>query len=225
MIERTALVTGASSGIGAAIAARLLESGWSVVGLSRSAPVAHPRLRHVAVDIADAKTFGEVIAGLEDLQAVVHAAGVLRVGNVGNLDLENGRQMWRLHVEAATQLIDRFGPTLPEGGRIVLIGSRTAQGSAGRAQYAASKAALRGLARSAAIELAPRRVAVNLVSPGATDTPMLRDTDRASVAPKMPPMGRLLTPGEVAGTVAFLLGPDAASITGQEIVLCGGGSL
>ncbi|MGO4287798.1 SDR family oxidoreductase [Bosea sp. TAB14] len=115
--------------------------------------------------------------------------------------------------------------SLPEGARIVFIGSRTAAGSAGRAQYAATKAALVGMARSFAIELAPRRITVNVVAPGATDTPMLRDPNRASVAPKMPPMGRLVKPEEVAATAAFLLSKGAASITGQQIVVCGGASL
>ncbi len=92
-----------------------------------------------------------------------------------------------------------------DGARIVLLGSRTAMGSPGRAQYAATKAAVVGMARSFAIELAPRRITVNVVAPGATDTPMLRDPMRASVAPKMPPMGRLVKPDEIAATTAFLL--------------------
>ena len=77
----------------------------------------------------------------------------------------------------------------------------------------------------AAIELAPRQITVNVVAPGATDTPMLKDPKRAAVAPKMPPMGRLVKPEEVAATVCFLLSEGAASITGQQILVCGGASL
>jgi NAD(P)-dependent dehydrogenase (short-subunit alcohol dehydrogenase family) len=226
MTERRALVTGISSGIGAAIGARLLADGWHVIGLSRTPPAtAHERLDFVAADLSDAEAFGQTIAGIAPVDAVIHAAGILRVGPIGAEDLANGRAMWRLHVEAATQLVERFAPDLPEGGRIVLIGSRTAAGSAGRAQYAATKAALVGMARSWAIELAPRQITVNVVAPGATETPMLQDPARAAVKPKMPPMGRLIQPDEIAGMVAFLISDAARSLTGQQIVVCGGASL
>jgi NAD(P)-dependent dehydrogenase (short-subunit alcohol dehydrogenase family) len=82
-----------------------------------------------------------------------------------------------------------------------------------------------GLARSWAIELAPRGVTVNVVAPGATDTPMLRDPQRARLQPKLPPIGRFVKPEEVAALTAFLLSDAAASITGQRIFVCGGASL
>jgi NAD(P)-dependent dehydrogenase (short-subunit alcohol dehydrogenase family) len=221
-----ALVTGASSGIGAAIVGQLVADGWQVTGFSRTAPaVHHERFDHVAVDLADRAALAAALAGLDEVDALVHAAGILRVGTLGQLDPANSEAMWRLHVDAAEQMIEALVPRLPDGGRIVLIGSRTAAGSAGRAQYAATKAALVGMARSFAIELAPRRITVNVVAPGATDTPMLRDPARSTVAPKMPPMGRLVAPEEVAALTGFLLSPPAASITGQQIVICGGASL
>jgi len=114
---------------------------------------------------------------------------------------------------------------MAEGGRIIFIGSRTAAGASGRGQYAATKAALVALARSWAIELAPRRITVNVVAPAATDTPMLHDPARAAAAPRMPPIGRYIQPSEVAAMVAFLLGPEAGAITGQNLVICGGSSL
>ncbi|QCI99713.1 SDR family NAD(P)-dependent oxidoreductase [Agrobacterium larrymoorei] len=224
--EKFALVTGASSGIGAETALKLLDAGWNVIGMSRSRPeISHARFSFIAVDLSDRAALEEALGSIGTLDALVHAAGILRVGSVGSLDLDDGQAMWRLHVEASTQLIDRLVPRLKDGGRIVLIGSRTARGSASRAQYAASKAAMVGLARSCAIELAPRGVTVNVVSPGATDTPMLKDPKRSNVAPKMPPIGRLVKPQEVAALAAFLLSDDAASITGQEILVCGGASL
>lgn len=220
-----AVVTGVSSGIGAAIAARLLRDGWRVTGLSRTDPgVADPRFVHRAVDLLDADALAGAAEGLRP-NALVHAAGLMRGGVLGELDAEAGRTLWRLHVEAAALLADRLAPGMPDGGRIVLVGSRTATGAAGRSQYAASKAALVAMARSWAMELAPRGITVNVVAPAATDTPMLRDPGRSAVAPKMPPIGRLIRPEEVAALTAFLLGPEAGAITGQQMVICGGSSL
>ena len=111
------------------------------------------------------------------------------------------------------------------GARIVLIGSRTANGSPTRSQYAATKAALVGMARSWAAELAPRGITVNVLAPGATDTPFLRDPARAQTQAKVPPIGRFVQPEEVAGLAAFLLGPQGGAMTGQHLVMCGGASL
>jgi len=220
-----AIVTGTSSGIGAAIATRLLREGWRVTGLSRSEPgLADPRYAHRAVDLLDAAALPAAVADLNPT-AFVHAAGLMRGGMVGALDAETGRTLWRLHVEAASLLVDLLVPRMPDGGRIILIGSRTAAGAAGRSQYAASKAALVGLARSWAIELAPRGITANVVAPAATDTPMLRDPARRAVVPKLPPIGRYIHPEEVAALTAFLLGPEAGAITGQQMLICGGSSL
>ncbi|WP_419897064.1 SDR family NAD(P)-dependent oxidoreductase [Roseomonas sp. USHLN139] len=222
---RHAVVTGASSGIGEAIGRRLLADGWQVTGLSRSAPaIADPNFAHRAADLADPASLEAALDGLQ-ATALVHAAGLMGAQPLGSLDHVRGATMWQVHVQAAALLADRLVPAMPEGGRIVLLGSRTAQGAAGRSLYAASKSALTGLSRSWAAELAPRGITVNLVSPAATDTPMLRDPARAQSQPKLPPIGRLIRPEEVAATVAFLLAPEAAAITGQNIVICGGSSL
>lgn len=220
-----AIVTGASSGIGAAIVARLLREGWRVTGLSRSDPgLTHPHYAHRGVDLLDTEALAATVADLRP-DALVHAAGLMRGGLVGSLDPEAGRTLWRLHVEAAALLANLLVPRMPDGGRIVLVGSRTAAGSAGRSQYAATKAALVAMARSWAIELAPRGITANVVAPAATDTPMLCDPARSAVAAKPPPIGRYIRAEEVAALTAFLLGPEAGAITGQQIVVCGGSSL
>jgi len=220
-----ALVTGASSGIGAAIVERLLRDGWRVTGISRRpGPFDHPAFAHVSLDLADVDAIAAAVADLAPT-ALVHAAGMLKVGPLGSLDHDDSAAMWRLHVDVAERLANALAPRMPNGGRIVFIGSRTASGAAGRGQYAATKAALVAMARSWASELAPRGITVNVVAPAATETPMLKDPTRANVAPKLPPIGRFIQPDEVAAAVAFLLSADAGAITGQQLVICGGSSL
>jgi NAD(P)-dependent dehydrogenase (short-subunit alcohol dehydrogenase family) len=219
------VVTGTSSGIGAAIAAWLLREGWQVTGLSRTAPPAPaPGYRHLAVDLLDCAATARALDGLAPF-ALVHAAGLMRAGTLGALDPAVGETLWRLHVGVAEQLADALAPRMAEGGRIVLLGSRAAAGAAGRSQYAATKAALLALARSWAVELLPRRMTVNVVAPAATATPMLQDPARAGLRPKLPPIGRYIEPAEVAALVGFLLGPQGGAITGQQLTICGGASL
>ncbi|RQS66499.1 SDR family NAD(P)-dependent oxidoreductase [Burkholderia sp. Bp8963] len=220
------VVTGASSGIGRAIAARLLDDGHVVVGLSRTEPdLNHDRFHHERADLADLDSIGPLARQLGAVDGFVHSAGFMKTARLGELDAASGEAMWRIHVGAASALADALVPAMRDGGRIVLIGSRTSGGAAGRSQYAAAKAAVVGMARSWAIELAPRGITVNVVSPAATETPMLKDPARTSSAPVMPPIGRYIRTEEVAALVAFLIGPDAGAITGQQIMVCGGSSL
>ena len=223
-----ALVTGSSSGIGLAVARRLLDDGWQVLGFDIAAPaIEHPRFVATTVDLADDTALKAALADVGSLQAVVHAAGILRPASLGNLDAVHGEAMWRLHVQAATQLADALLPAMAQAGRgrMVLVGSRVARGVAGRSQYAATKAAVASLARSWAAEVVTRGVTVNVVAPAATQTAMLTDPARQGTPSRLPPIGRLIQPEEVAALVAYLLSPMAAAITGQEIQICGGTSL
>lgn len=224
-----AWVTGSASGIGLALAERLHALGWRIHGLDLR-PSANSPWPEARVDLSDATATQAFCAealqhGLPD--AVVHAAGLMHAAPVGELDWAHGQAMWALHVQAAQVLAQAVLPAMAArgSGRMVLLGSRVASGKAGRSQYAATKAALVALARSWAAEVVGRGVTVNVVSPAATDTPLLQASTRQASAPQVPPLGRLIAPAEVAATIGFLLSPDAAAITGQELVICGGASL
>jgi NAD(P)-dependent dehydrogenase (short-subunit alcohol dehydrogenase family) len=222
----TAVVTGASSGIGAATARRLLCNGWTVVGLSRRDPELNDdRFAWLPVDLTDVAQLRSRASEIGAVDAIVHAAGFQRSAPLGALNVDDGLAMWRVHVAAAEVLVDALADRIRDGGRVVLVGSRTMSGNAGKSQYAATKSALTGMARSWAKELVDRAITVNVVAPGPTDTPMLGDPARRHTPPKPPPMGRFIDPDEVAGLIGFLLGPHGCNITGQAIVQCGGASL
>jgi 3-oxoacyl-[acyl-carrier protein] reductase len=226
-----AIVTGSSSGIGAAITRRLLAGGWHVEGWDLApASIQHEQFAARAINLRDLSAIPlQVAAAMAGgpPQALVHAAGLLRTGELGALTHDDALAMWQLHVHAATGLAQAVLPVMCAAGhgRLVLIGSRVWRGLAGRSQYAASKAALVSLARSWAAEVVDRGVTVNVISPAATDTPMLVDPQRASVPPRLPPIGRLISPEEIAALTAFLLSEGAGAITGQDIAVCGGASL
>ena len=225
---RRAIVTGSSSGIGLAVAQRLLTDGWEVVGFDKAPPkIIDSRFIARRVDLDDAAATEVAARAAIGATALIHAAGVLRVASLGKLRHDDARAMWRLHVEAVMRIADIVVPPMAaaRNGRIVLIGSRVADGVAGRSQYAAVKAALVGLARSWAAEVVSMGVTVNVVSPAATQTAMLNDPARNTQSPQLPPIGRLIQPEEVAALVAFLASPAAAAITGQDIRICGGASL
>ncbi|ANY17394.1 SDR family NAD(P)-dependent oxidoreductase [Bordetella pseudohinzii] len=228
-VDRAAVITGSASGIGLALTRHLLDAGWRVHGIDRQPwPAgAHAGYTHHLRDLTDIPG----ISGLADalparLRAFVHCAGVMRSGGVGDSRAEDTELLWRLHGAAPLALVGLLGPRLtPALGRIVLLSSRAVLGRAQRAAYAATKAAQIGMARSLAAELIGRGITVNVVAPGAVDTPMLNDPRRGAPPKVDLPLGRLIRPDEVVAAIDFFLAPQAGAVTGQTLYVCGGASL
>lgn len=219
------LVTGSQSGIGAAIASRLVREGRQVIGVDLIASAeAGSGYQQLGADLTDPDQIRVLCDRLPPIAALVHAAGFMRTGDIASLDPGDGQSMWAIHVQALVLLAQRLVPSMPSGGRLLAIGSRTSTGAAGKSQYAACKAAVTALIRSWAIELAPSGVTANVIAPAATATGMLADPKR-TLAPVMPPIGRYIEPEEIAAFAAFILSPEASAITGQELLICGGASL
>lgn len=222
---RHVLVTGTSSGIGAAIVERLLLDGHSVIGVARRETQFSGPYRGLTADLSDEHECEQLLEKIEHVDSFIHAAGFMATAPLGALNAKQSSAMWRVHVAAAEYIANHLRPGMKEKGRIILIGSRAAAGVPGRSQYAAAKAAMVAMARSWASELAPHGTTVNVIAPAATNTPMLSDPDRQSTAPKMPPIGRYIEPAEIAHAATFLLSEHASAITGQVLTICGGSSL
>lgn len=217
-----AAVTGAASGIGAAIAAELSNRGWRIAGLD---------LRHsdwdasYEVDVADADSVAQAVDDIErdlgPLDAVISAAGHYAMIPAANIEPADWQRMLRVHLGGAMHLARAAAPGMVQrgSGSIVAITSELAiGGGSGDAHYAAAKGALIGLVRSLAAELAPHGVRVNAVAPGPTDTPLLaadspwRDPEFLASLP----LGRLVAPEEVALVVAFLV-EEGTFATGEIV--------
>jgi 3-oxoacyl-[acyl-carrier protein] reductase len=227
---RSVLVTGGNRGIGLAIARRLAADGDSVTVTSRSGePV--PDLAVVRCDVRDVASvdaaFGAVEADQGPVEVLVANAGVTRDQLLALMSEDDFAAVLDTNLTGAYRVAKRAvrGMMKMRRGRLIFISSVVGlYGSAGQANYAASKAGLVGLARSLARELGSRGVTSNVVAPGFVDSEMTAGLPEARKAAIMAavPLGRYASADEVAAAVAFLAGQDAAYITGAVIPVDGG---
>jgi NAD(P)-dependent dehydrogenase (short-subunit alcohol dehydrogenase family) len=238
---KRSVVTGAASGIGQAVAMRLLREGASVIAADINeaglAPVvaagATPFVGNLAVD-TDRDRLVEAGQGVDYL---VNAAGIIRLKPILEFTVQDLREIYAINVEGTWDLCSRIGRTMPSGGAIVNLSSSSAKlaTTTEAAVYASSKTAVLSITRSFAYAFASNNVRVNAICPGIIDTPMqekvLADVavkrgmtveELSTTRNKTVPLGRSASADECAGTIWFLLSDEAGYMTGQAINYTGG---
>jgi 3-oxoacyl-[acyl-carrier protein] reductase len=227
---RSVLVTGGNRGIGLAIARRLAGDGGSVTVTSRSGEPADG-LAVVRCDVRDASSVDAAFASVEaeqgPVEVLVANAGVTKDQLLALMSEDDFAAVLDTNLAGAYRVAKRAvrGMMKMRRGRLIFISSVVGlYGSAGQANYAASKAGLVGLARSLARELGSRGITANVVAPGFVDSDMTAGLPEARKAAIMAaiPLGRYAVADEVAGAVAFLAGPDGGYVTGAVIPVDGG---
>jgi 3-oxoacyl-[acyl-carrier protein] reductase len=229
-VSRSVLVTGGNRGIGLAIARAFAEAGDKVAVTYRSGEPPEGLLG-VKCDITDSEqveqAFKEVEAAHGPVEVLVANAGITRDTLLLRMSEEDFTSVLETNLTGTFRVVKRAskGMLRARKGRVVLISSVVGLlGSAGQANYAASKAGLVGFARSLARELGSRNITVNVVAPGFVDTDMtavLGDERRAEIVAQVP-LARYAAPEEIASAVRFLSSDEAAYITGAVIPVDGG---
>ncbi|WP_310636671.1 SDR family NAD(P)-dependent oxidoreductase [Delftia acidovorans] len=230
------VVSGASNGIGRAIAEALLAQGRAVVNLDYVLPEwSHPLLVSYQADLTSEQATAEAaarIAAAHNVVALVNNAGATRPGTIDNASTRHLDDVVGLHLRAPMLLVQAFLPTLRAcgEGRIVNMSSRAALGKPDRIVYSATKAGLIGLTRTLAMELGRDRITVNALGPGPIATELFTKSNPEG-APQTQrilnsiAVGRMGTPEDVARAALFFLSPDNGFVTGQVLYICGGTTL
>ena len=227
---RSALVTGASKGIGRSIASRLATSGYAVTGTYRSGGVPDGVLG-VSADITDPDQLEQAFVAAEQahgpVEVLVCNAGITADGLLMRMSDEQWDSVIATNLTASFKLVRRASRSMIKGrfGRIVFVSSVVALlGSAGQVNYAASKAGLVGLARSLTRELGARGITANVVAPGFIQTDMTAALDQATIEAyeKRIPAARLGATDDVASAVEFLVSDAAGYISGAVLPVDGG---
>jgi 3-oxoacyl-[acyl-carrier protein] reductase len=238
---RVALVTGASRGIGRAIAVKLASCGAAIAAVARTLEGLEPTLQAIqgaggtaegyAVDVADSaavqKAVDEIEAKFQRIDVLVNNAGVTRDGLVLRMEDTAWEEVIDTNLKGTFLFSRAVGASMMRAryGRIVNISSVSGlMGNPGQANYSASKAGVIGFSKTVARELASRGITVNVVAPGFITTDMtnkLPDKVKAEVKDRIP-VRRLGTPEDIADLVCYLASPSASYITGQVIAVDGG---
>lgn len=232
----TAIVTGGSAGIGAEISRQLLDAGYTVISMARRDPdFTHARLHSVKVDLLDAQATQAAAAqvtGEFKVSHFIHNAGVIWPHLLEEVTLDELQGLTQIHLGSAMTLAQACLPAMKAAsfGRIVLMSSRGALGLQTRTAYAATKSGMIGMARTWALELAPKGITVNVVSPGPIQTDMFYDvveagSEREANIAKGIPVQRLGRSDDVARAVMFFADPANSFVTGQNLYVCGGASI
>ncbi len=231
-----AVVTGASRGIGEAVAARLLSRGIPVVALQRTAPALKDKNLHFRsvdlTDLAATKAVASAIADEFPVRYLVNNAGANAPNPLDKATIEEFEYVTRITLGTAMVLIQAFVPGMRAArfGRIVSISSRAILGKSERIVYSSTKAGLIGMTRTVAIEVGGDGITVNAVVPGPVATVHFNrghpegSVKRQTVIDKVL-VRRLGTPEDVAHAVSFLLERESSFITGQSLYVCGGTSV
>jgi NAD(P)-dependent dehydrogenase (short-subunit alcohol dehydrogenase family) len=227
-----ALITGAASGIGRAVARRLAQEGAAVIGLDihkeglEETFDSIPGAQHLVVDVTSA----QAIVAMDGADVLVNAAGILERHDLLAHPSDAWRRTLDINLKAPLRLSRAFARTHIEAGTpgaIVNVCSiESFAALPGHAAYTTSKSALLMLTRAFALELAPHRIRVNAIAPGVTKTGMnaaiRADPERAAALTEAIPLGRFATPEEQAAGICFLASPEASYITGATLRIDGG---